>query len=48
MCFDKSRPSIFAALGSDFLKHGEAIAVTSRRDHPGSGIDGHLERGLTE
>src|SRR5262249_41396002 len=38
----------FAALGSQLLKLGEAIAIAGRRNHPNSSVDGHLQRGLTE
>src|SRR5262249_46836044 len=38
----------FAALGSQLLKLGEAIAIAGRRNHPNAGVDGHLQRGVTE
>ena len=38
----------FAALGAELFKHGESLAGASGRDHPGSGVDRHLERSLAE
>src|SRR5262245_6890790 len=38
----------FAALGSQLLKLGEAIAIAGRRNHPNSSVDGHLKRGPAE
>jgi hypothetical protein len=41
-------PLDFAALGPELFQHSEASTIAGRRDHPGSGIDGHLERGLAK